>query len=230
MGWSTHRPTSRSRRSAAGRRSGCPRSSASPCWPAARHSSRRARSGSSRRSPSRPALVAVTRNRSVVAEIGGDDGVFRLCSARDRRAVRGIRVTAEPGVGVARGAGPRTPVTRQRLADERSSRDARFLRVHRHGLMPGRTAGDEHQGENRSRARDDAVPRQTSGTHRDEHHPPGCDPDHPIRMKARYSYCSASSMLSLPARRAGKIAATRPAMIAAMTNTTSVPHGIVNAG
>jgi hypothetical protein len=45
-----------------------------------------------------------------------------------------------------------------------------------------------------------------------------------------YSYWSASSTLSLPARRAGKMAAIRPATIAAITNTTSVPHGIVNAG
>ena len=48
--------------------------------------------------------------------------------------------------------------------------------------------------------------------------------------RARYSYCSASSTFSRPARRAGKIAATSPAMIAATTKTTSVVHGIVNAG
>jgi hypothetical protein len=50
------------------------------------------------------------------------------------------------------------------------------------------------------------------------------------RPSSRYSYCSACSTLSLPARRAGMIAATRPARIAATTNTISVPHGIVKAG
>ncbi len=45
-----------------------------------------------------------------------------------------------------------------------------------------------------------------------------------------YSYCSASSTFSFPARRAGKIAATMPATIAATMKTTSVPHGTVKAG
>jgi anti-sigma B factor antagonist len=45
-----------------------------------------------------------------------------------------------------------------------------------------------------------------------------------------YSYCKASSTFRRPARRAGKIAATTPAITAAITNTTSVPTGIVNAG
>src|SRR5581483_11629048 len=41
-----------------------------------------------------------------------------------------------------------------------------------------------------------------------------------------HSYCSACSTLRRAARRAGKIAAIKPAMIAAITNTISVPHGI----
>lgn len=45
-----------------------------------------------------------------------------------------------------------------------------------------------------------------------------------------YSYFSASRMFRRPARRAGKIAATRPAITAATMKTISVPHGIVNAG
>ena len=42
----------------------------------------------------------------------------------------------------------------------------------------------------------------------------------------RYSYCSAASTFNRAARRAGKIAAKSPTMIAANTNTTSVPQGI----
>ena len=40
------------------------------------------------------------------------------------------------------------------------------------------------------------------------------------------SYCSASSTLSLDARRAGRIAASIPATTAAMTKTASEPYGI----
>lgn len=44
-----------------------------------------------------------------------------------------------------------------------------------------------------------------------------------------YSYLSAASTFNLLARRAGRIAAISPAMIAAITNTTSVVTGIVKA-
>ncbi len=43
-----------------------------------------------------------------------------------------------------------------------------------------------------------------------------------------YSYCSASSTLRRAARRAGKIAASRPTMIAAITKITIVRHGTAN--
>ena len=44
-----------------------------------------------------------------------------------------------------------------------------------------------------------------------------------------YSYCKAASTFSRAARRAGAIAASMPARIAAITNTINVPIGIVNA-
>ena len=44
-----------------------------------------------------------------------------------------------------------------------------------------------------------------------------------------YSYCNAASTFSRAARRAGAIAAIMPAMTAAITNTISVPIGIVKA-
>src|SRR5579863_1156274 len=43
-----------------------------------------------------------------------------------------------------------------------------------------------------------------------------------------YSYESAARTFSLPARRAGQIAAIKPVMTAAITNTTRVPTGTVN--
>ena len=49
------------------------------------------------------------------------------------------------------------------------------------------------------------------------------------RRLAGYSYCSASSTFSPTARRAGKIAANRPTMIAAITKTIERPPGIAKA-
>ena len=43
-----------------------------------------------------------------------------------------------------------------------------------------------------------------------------------------HSYCSAARTFRRAARLAGKMAASRPAMIAAITKTISVPHGIAS--